>query len=189
MALLGHLLGHRVFPARYGWFLEGRWRSLVLSPARLAQRLNMSPHLTVLEIGAGGGYYAHPLSRMVRRFVALDLQTGMLQRLRRKPPVESLSPIRGDAGRLPFGPGSIDMVIAVTVLGEVPSAEATIGEVRRVLRAGGTFSVSEHWPDPDFLRFELVRRLCEAHGLRLDRRFGTRHNYTANFIAPEPRAP
>jgi ubiquinone/menaquinone biosynthesis C-methylase UbiE len=183
MDLAKHLLGRGIFPARYAWFLEGRWRSLVLSPGRLAARLPLSPDLTVLEIGAGGGYYSRSLSRSVRRFLAVDIQLAMLQRLRKKSSVVSLIAVRGDATRLPFPSGSVDLTIAVTVLGETPSAETTIAEVRRVLRRGGTFSISEHWPDPDFLRFDLVRTLCEAQGFRLEQRFGSDRNYTANFIA------
>lgn len=183
MSLLRHLSGHAIFPARYAWFLEGWWRSLVLSPERLTKRLPLSGHLRVLEIGVGGGYYAHPLSQRVGRLIALDIQTDMLRRLRRKPPVPALLPVRGDAGRLPLADGSLDLVIAVTVLGEVPSAGKTIAEVRRVLRRGGTFSVSEHLPDPDFLRFEQVRVLCSANGLLIAKRFGVRFNYTANFTA------
>jgi ubiquinone/menaquinone biosynthesis C-methylase UbiE len=183
MALIGHLLGRRIFPPRYAWFLEGWWRSLVLSPERLAQRLPLSARLAALEIGAGGGYYAHPLSQKVGRLIALDIQAEMLRRLREKPAVPGLLPVRGDAGCLPLADSSLDLVIAVTVLGEVPSAGATIAEVRRVLRPGGTFSVSEHLPDPDFLRFEQVRALCSTNGLLLARRFGARFNYTANFTA------
>lgn len=181
MELLKHVLGRGVFPARYAWFLEGRWRSLVLSPQRLAQRVGLTPHLTVLEIGAGGGFYARPLSRSVRRFVALDIQAAMLRRLRTKSTAPGLIPVRGDAGELPFESGSLDVVIAVTVLGEVTSAEATIREVHRALRPGGMLSVSEHWPDPDFIPFDRLKALGESNGLRLERRFGSRHNYTANF--------
>jgi ubiquinone/menaquinone biosynthesis C-methylase UbiE len=186
MGLVRHLVGRAIFPPRYAWFLEGRWRSVVLSPRRLAGRLALTPQLTVLEIGAGGGYYAHPLSALVCRFIALDIQAAMLERLRKRPPVSSLMLVRADAGRLPFPDRSVDLAIAVTVLGEVGSAETTIGEVRRVLRPGGTFSASEHWPDPDFLPFDQVRGWCEASGLRLAARFGSRHNYTANFTAAEP---
>lgn len=183
MSLIKHLFGRAIFPARYAWFLEGRWRRLVLSPERLQQRLELSPDLTVLEIGVGGGYYAQPLSRMVRRFIALDLQAEMLNRLRQKPGSAQLLPVRADAAHLPIADNSIDVVLAVTVLGEVPSAERTIGEVRRVLRPGGVFSVSEHWPDPDFLTFAHVNELCRSCGLRLQARYGVRFNYTATFRA------
>ena len=139
MALLKHLLGRAIFPARYAWFLEGRWRRLVLSPERLQQRLPLSPELTVLEIGAGGGYYAQPLSRLVRRFIALDLQAAMLRRLRQKAVGGHLLLVQADATELPVAERSIDLVLAITVLGEVPSAESTVAEVRRVLRPGGVF--------------------------------------------------
>ena len=183
MSLKAHLLGRGVFPSRYAWFLEGRWRRLVLSPERLERRLPVSGESTVLEIGAGGGNYARPLSRRVRRFLALDVQREMLQRLKKKSTVRHLFPVQGDATRLPFADGTIDLVIAVTVLGETPSAGTTIAEVARVLRPGGVFSVSEHWPDPDFLRFEQVNTWCRNNGLRLQERFGVRFNYTANFKA------
>jgi ubiquinone/menaquinone biosynthesis C-methylase UbiE len=183
MSLIKHLLGRAVFPARYAWFLEGRWRRLVLSPERLRQRLALSPGLTVLEIGAGGGYYAQPLSHLVRRYIALDLQAEMLERLRQKPIDAHLLLVQGDASHLPLAESSIDVVIAVTVLGEVPSAERTIAEVRRVLRPGGILSVSEHWPDPDFLSFTHVSELCGKSGLQLQARFGVRFNYTAIFRA------
>jgi len=181
MSLIKHLLGRSIFPSRYAWFLEGRWRRLVLSPERLQQRLALSPELTVLEIGVGGGYYAQPLSALVRRLIALDLQAGMLHRLRTKPVGAQLLPVQGDATHLPLVENSIDVVIAVTVLGEVPSPEQTIAEVRRVLRPGGVFSVSEHWPDPDFLSLSHVTSLCRKGGMQLRARYGARFNYTANF--------
>ena len=124
---------------------------------------------------------------MVRRFIALDLQAEMLHRLRSKPVGAQLLPVQGDATHLPLAESSIDLVIAVTVLGEVPSAERTIAEVRRVLRPGGVFSVSEHWPDPDFLSFSRVNSLCRNSGLELQTRYGARFSYTANFTAI-PRA-
>jgi ubiquinone/menaquinone biosynthesis C-methylase UbiE len=192
MSLIKHLLGRAIFPPRYAWFLEGRWRRLVLSPERLQQRLGLSPELTVLEIGVGGGYYARPLSRLVRRFIGLDIQAEMLGRLREKAVDTHLLPVQGDATHLPFAAGTIDVVIAVTVLGEVPSADHTIAEVRRVLRLGGIFSVSEHWPDPDFLPFVHVNKLCRNNGLYLHTRYGGRHNYTGTFRAyatqPAPAA-
>lgn len=188
MSLIRHLLGRAIFPSRYAWFLEGRWRRLVLSPERLQRRLPLSPELTVLEIGAGGGYYARPLSALVRRFIALDLQAEMLRRLRTLPAGDQLLLIQGDATRLPIAECSVDVVLAVTVLGEVPTAEGTIAEVHRVLRPGGLFSVSEHWPDTDFLSFPLVNSLCQRGGLQLQARYGTRHNYTANFMVQPPAA-
>lgn len=183
MSLIRHLLGRAIFPPRYAWFLEGGWRRLVLSPGRLQQRLALSPDQTVLEIGAGGGYYARPLSALVRRFIALDFQAAMLHRLGTKTATRQLLLVQGDATHLPIAEGSIDVVIAVTVLGEAPSAESAVAEVRRVLRPGGVFSISEHWPDTDFLSFSHVNSLCQKSGFQLHSRYGARRNYTANYTA------
>jgi len=183
MGLIRHLLGRSIFPPRYAWFLEGRWRRLVLSPERLRQRVALSPELTVLEIGSGGGYYARPLSAFVHRLIAIDLQAEMLHRLRSKSNSLLLLPVRADATHLPVAGSSIDVVLAVTVLGEVSSAQRTIAEVRRVLRPGGVLSVSEHWPDPDFLSFSQVNELCRESGFQLTTRYGVRFSYTANFRA------
>jgi ubiquinone/menaquinone biosynthesis C-methylase UbiE len=184
MSLITHLFGRSVFPARYAWFLEGRWRQLILSPDQLQRRLPLSPEMTVLEIGVGGGYYAGPLSQFVHRFIGLDLQAEMLKRLRQRCPDGRVIPVHGDALHLPLADGVIDIVIAVTVLGEVPSAEGAIAEAHRVLRPGGFLSISEHWPDPDFLAFPQVDALCRKSGLQLQTRYGGRRNYTAIFRAP-----
>jgi ubiquinone/menaquinone biosynthesis C-methylase UbiE len=107
----------------------------------------------------------------------------MLHRLRTQPASGRLLLVQGDATHLPIAEGSVDVVIAVTVLGEVPSAGSAVDEVRRVLRPGGVFSVSEHWPDTDFLSFSHVNSLCQERGFQLQSRYGTRRNYTANFTA------
>lgn len=183
MSLFTHFLGRSIFPARYAWFLEGRWRRLILSPEQLQQRLPLSIGMIVLEIGVGGGYYAGPLSQFVHRYIGLDVQAGMVKRLRQRHPGAHLVPVQGDAMQLPLADGSVDIVIAVTVLGEVPSAERAIAEARRVLRSGGLLSISEHWPDPDFLSFPSVNALCRKSGFQLQSCHGGLRNYTATFAA------
>ena len=184
MALIPHLLGRASFPARFAWFLEGWWRGLVLSPDELQRRLALAPEQTVLEIGSGGGYYARPLASRVRRLIAVDIQLAMLARLRRLGRAPMPFPVQADAGELPLPSASVDVVIAVTVLGEVGSIEKTLAEVRRVLRPGARFAASEHLPDPDFIAFPRLEALCRSHGLTLRARFGRRFNYTAVFSAP-----
>lgn len=151
-----------------------------MSPERLLRRLALSAGMRVVEIGPGGGYYARPLSGAVRSLIAVDVQAAMLKRLQRKPRA-NLLPLRADAMQLPLATRSIDAVVAVTALGEIPSPEAAIAEVRRVLRPGGFFSVSEHWPDPDFIPFARLSDLCRTGGLHLDTHYGGRRNYTATF--------
>ena len=179
--VLRHVLGRGVFPEKLAWFLEGSWRRLVLSPETLARRLPPTTSATVCEIGIGGGYYGRALAKLAHRFIGLDIQLGMLRRVASRADGRGLLLVQADATRLPLASESIDLVIAVTVLGEVPSAPATLQEVVRVLRPGGTLSVSEHFPDPDYIRFDQLRTMCEESGLRFERKHGRRVSYTATF--------
>ena len=179
-----HLLGRSVFPAPYAWFLEGRWRRWVLSPEQLATRLPLRADLTACEIGVGGGYYARHLTNAVRRLIGLDLQQAMLHRVQGQGAAPNLLLVQGDATALPLADASIDLLIAVTVLGEVPSADAAIAEAGRVLRPDGVLSVSEHLPDPDFVPFKRLERICTSRGFACEARFGRTWCYTANFRAP-----
>ena len=179
--LLKHLLGPRPYPAGFAWFLEGPWRRWVLSPEELARRLGLPKAVQVCELGVGGGYYARSLALAVRSFLGLDLQRAMLARARTRSSPSAILLVQADATHLPLRAASFDIVVAVTVLGEVPSAEATIAEVARVLRPGGLFSVSEHLPDPDFQPLRRVSELCDRCGLRLERHYGQPWAYTANY--------
>ena len=178
--VIQHLLGRGIFPGQLAWFLEGPWRRLVLSPATLGRRLPLTDRSVVCEIGVGGGYYARALAPHARRYLGLDLQAAMLKRVRKRGGNGVLL-VQADATRLPLASSSVDLVIAVTVLGEVPSVPDALNEVWRVLRAGGTLSVSEHFPDPDRIAFDRLRSLCDKSGLHFERLDGRRWSYTATF--------
>lgn len=154
-----------VFPEECSWLLELRARRLLLSPARLAARLRVAPDLSVLEVGAGSGYYSIDVARRLTRgrLALVDVQPGMLQRCRVKAAAAEITNVTfvvSDASALPFASAAFDLVYLVAVLGEIRDTDAAIAELRRVLRPAGVLSVSEHLPDPIFTtRTALPSRL------------------------------
>ncbi len=175
-----------VFPHEMSFLLELRWRSLLLSPRKLAARLPLTATARVLEVGAGSGSYSAEVARAVTRgaLVLLDLQPEMLKKARRKLSAEGLSNVcytAADAGRLPFADDTFDLLYLVTVLGEIADRGAFLGEARRVLKTGGVLSVSEHLPDPDFSTCATVRSLIEGAGFKFLGRRGVSWSYTADF--------
>jgi len=94
----------------------------------------------VLDVGSGTGHYAR-LARALgaRLAIAFDLTPEMLGRAPRPAAV-------GDAGRLPFASESLDVAIAALLLSFVKDLEATLGEIARVLRPGGTLVASDLHP-------------------------------------------
>ena len=73
-----------VFPHLFWWVLELRWRRIVLSPQTLVSRVVVRPDVSVLEIGAGSGYYTTEVARHAVRgqVVVFDIQVEMLERCR-----------------------------------------------------------------------------------------------------------
>jgi ubiquinone/menaquinone biosynthesis C-methylase UbiE len=71
----------------------------------------------------------------------------------------------------------------VTVLAEIPDRARALAELRRVLKPGGTLSVSELLLDPDCPRRQTEIRWCEAAGFRLTSAYGGLLEHTASFAS------
>ena len=179
-------LGRGVFPPELSFFLELPWRHVVLSPRKLVARLGLTNTSHVLEVGAGSGFYSVEVARKLSagQLELTDLQPEMLRKAQRKLQNKGLASVGytlSDAGSLPFKEASFDTLFLVAVLGEVSQQKAFLKEAHRVLKPGGTLSISEHLPDPDFSPFAKTKSLVEREGFELAEHYGARWNYTANF--------
>jgi ubiquinone/menaquinone biosynthesis C-methylase UbiE len=86
--------------------------------------------------------------------------------------IENVEVVRGDRRQMPRLDESFDMVFLVDVVGEIPDKPAFFSECARVLRVGGTLSVTEQISDPDFRLPHTVRTLASEAGLREEGRVG-----------------
>lgn len=152
-----------------GWSRE--WAlSHLESPERLrsgeAERVwtlvGLEPGETVVDVGAGTGYFAFPAARRVGprgRVYAVDISTDLVALLRerrheRRTP--QLKPILSTRSRIPLQAHTADVVLMANLLHGAP--EATLREATRLLRPRGRFVIVE-W----------VKR-ATAHGPPLERR-------------------
>lgn len=181
------ILRRGCFPHECSWLIDNPVRRLFVTPEQLAQRLPMVERSRVLEIGPGSGYFSVEFARRVLagRLELFDLQPEMLAKARRKLEAQGLFTVGYTAGNasaeLPFAEAQFDLVILVTVLGEVPDQAACIRSIHRVLRGQGVLAVHEHLPDPDFVSFKKLRSIVETHGFAVAQRWGRWWNYTAIF--------
>ncbi len=125
----------RAYPDRSNTF--GNWNV----PVMLLREIERLPRdLRILELGAGGGFFASELDR--RGFTNLTLSdfTGTtLAALRHGMPHAKL--VGADGARLPFLDGSFDIIISTDVIEHIPEVEQHIAEVARVLAPGGRYYV------------------------------------------------
>lgn len=152
--------------------------------------LELQPGMAVLDAGCGPGRLTIPLARQLGErgeVVAVDIQLGMLDRVRSKAASAGLDNIR--LLQLGIGEGKLgnkrfDRALLVTVLGEIPDRHAALNEIFETLKPGGWLSVTEVIFDPHFLRRRTVASLAEAVGFRQKAIHGNSIAYTMILERP-----
>jgi malonyl-CoA O-methyltransferase len=104
----------------------------------------------VLDLGAGTGRASAELKRRYRgsTVIALDLAPGMLQQAARHQRLfRRFERICADAGRLPLGTASVDIVFSNLMLQWCDPLDDVFAEIRRVLRPEGFLTFTTFGPD------------------------------------------
>jgi ubiquinone/menaquinone biosynthesis C-methylase UbiE len=186
-------LVHFPAPAFIGHLLDSGYRRRIQPPAQLIERSGIKKGMQVLDLGCGSGAFTTFLARAVGqkgKVYALDIQADMLKQLKRKlskpenKDIRNIKLIEGNAYELPFEDGSLDLVNMVTVLQEIPDRSRALHEVKRVLKPGGLFAVTELFPDPDYPWKSTAIKFGEAAGFVVDKVSGNFFNYTVRFKKP-----
>jgi demethylmenaquinone methyltransferase/2-methoxy-6-polyprenyl-1,4-benzoquinol methylase len=127
---------------------DPRWRAALVAATRAG------PDDRVLDVAAGTGLVSAALVRCHGcRVVALDQSERMLgglrARLAAEPALaERIEPIAGEAERLPFADASFDALTFTYLLRYVDDVAATLRELARVVRPGGTIGMVEFGVPP-----------------------------------------
>ena len=122
--------------------LEIRW---------FKERCGLAPGGRVLEVGCGRGAGTALIKRAFRPAIihALDLDIEMIRRAHTYLAPEALKGIEfyvADCARLPFRDGTMDAVFGFGVLHHIPDWQRALGEIARVLTAGGIYCFEELYP-------------------------------------------
>jgi SAM-dependent methyltransferase len=178
-------------PSWLGWMVEMDNPFTKTNRARvIVGHLGLAPAMKVLDAGCGPGRLTLPLAEGVGpqgEVLAVDIQDGMLSRVREKVEAAGLQNVRylqarlGD-GKLPQT--TFDRALLVTVLGEIPDQVAALKEIYDALKPGGILSVTEVIFDPHFQRREAVLQATQATGFREKNFFGRRLAYTLHLEKP-----
>jgi len=149
-----------------------------ITRARLRDALDPQPGDRVLEIGPGTGYYSLDAAAWIGpdgRLDIFDLQQQMLDHTMRRAAergLTNITPIQGDARRLPYPDATFDAAYLVAVLGEIPDQQAALSELARVVKPGGRIVVGELCGDPHWVSPRALRRHATEAGLHAERRVG-----------------
>ncbi|MCJ7515120.1 MAG: class I SAM-dependent methyltransferase [Dehalococcoidia bacterium] len=193
LAKIVRKLWHFPAPAFIGRLLDSGYRRRIQPPDKFIERSGIKKGMQVLDLGCGSGAFTPFIARTVGekgKVYALDIQADMLKQLERKlakpenRDIKNIKLIEGNAYELPFDNGSIDLVNMVTVLQEIPDRNMALAEVKRVLKPGGLFSVTELFPDPDYPWKSTTVKLGNEARFVVDKISGNFFNYTVRFRKP-----
>jgi ubiquinone/menaquinone biosynthesis C-methylase UbiE len=122
--------------------LEDPERLKWLPPQAVIEALALRSDMTVADIGAGTGYFAIPMSRIVARVWAIDFQREMLELLRRKLTNETnIELLEGSADATTLPDHSCHVAFVATVWHELESRDVVLVEMRRILKPKGALAI------------------------------------------------
>lgn len=135
-------------------YLDHAHAGLEHAERRLRAGLPLVAGDRVLDLGCGAGHELLALEREGMRAVGVDLSAAMVEASRRRLLSEGVPVrlVRADVAGLPFRDRTFDACRIERVLQHVADPAAVLGEVRRVLRPGGSVAVLE----PDWASFTLA---------------------------------
>jgi arsenite methyltransferase len=104
---------------------------------------------TVIDLGSGAGndaFIARHETGGNGRVIGIDFTPAMLERARKNAAVRGFSNvefIEGDIEKMPVADDIADVIVSNCVLNLIPDKAAVLKEIKRVLKPGGHFSISD----------------------------------------------
>jgi ubiquinone/menaquinone biosynthesis C-methylase UbiE len=183
-------LYHFPAPVYIGIFLDSKLRRWMQPTPQLISRSGIKAGMKVLDLGCGSGAFTTVIARTVGdrgKVYAVDMQPAMLKQLKRKlaktenRDIDNIEIKQSGAYDLPLEDNTLDAVVMVATLQEIPDRGRALREVRRVLKPGGILAISEFFIDTDYPRRTTTIRVCQQEGFVLDTSLGNFWNYTVRF--------
>ncbi|MGQ9721149.1 MAG: class I SAM-dependent methyltransferase [Candidatus Jordarchaeum sp.] len=162
-------------------------RRVIQRPEVLAERMRLKPGMIIVEIGPGKGNYTKAVAERVLpggKVYAIDIQKSVIERLKKRTEKEGITniiPKIDDAYNLSFTNESVDRILAICTLPEIPEPGKVLREFHRILKPDGLVCLSEVLPDPDYPRRSTEKRWASEAGFELREEFGNFFLYQLNF--------
>jgi ubiquinone/menaquinone biosynthesis C-methylase UbiE len=172
-------MDNRRFPAAEAHRLDLPARRLWLPPVDVVVAMNVHSGQTVVDVGAGTGYFSLPLADAVGlhgKVYAVDAQNEMLALLRQKldeAAILNVELIHAEAVSTGLPQCSCDLFFAANVWHEFEDRSAVLKEAARVLKVGGQIAILDWRTDaPPEPGPPVAHRLHSSNAVDVMRSYG-----------------
>ena len=164
---IAQVMGHQAAD-----WLERPEREKEEQPAKLIEALKVKPGEVIADIGAGSGYYAFRLSKLVGskgKILAVDIQPEMLDIIRKRMKeqhITNVEPIQGTITDPKLPTQSVDTILMVDVYHEFDHPfEMTVAMVKALKPGGRMVFVEFRMEDPE-VPIKLVHKMTQKQVLK-----------------------
>jgi arsenite methyltransferase len=187
--LLGVLAGNAGATGRLDAYfaeLEAPDRARWQQPERVVSVLGLRRGMVIADVGAGTGYFTRRFAAAVGpkgRVLALDIEPGMLEELRRRAPeaknIETRQVAPDDPG---LAPRSVDRIFVCNTGHHLPDRVRYYAKLRRALRPGGRLVLVDFYRRDLPLGPPTKEKVSRAQTLREARAAGFRLHASHAFL-------
>jgi ubiquinone/menaquinone biosynthesis C-methylase UbiE len=187
------------WPAILAFWLENPYMKIFANPTDLISKIPTYENPRVLELGVGAGRVLIRLSKSLQgigSFIGIDLQEKMISHATKKAlsedaeikdslyfkkldltNSEDYNSIKDEIG--------YDLILLITVLGEIPEKTKTLETAKNLLAPGGTIVIQEVLPDPCYITSGNLRKIAKTAGLKHEKTYKNLLNYISLFKAAD----
>jgi ubiquinone/menaquinone biosynthesis C-methylase UbiE len=163
---IAHVMGH----AAATW-LERPEREEEENPKKLLELLKLKDADVVADIGAGSGYYAFRMAKLVPKgkVLAVDIQKEMLDIIRdraKKEGVTNVEPVQGEEADPKLKDESVDVILLVDVYHEFALPYEMTEKMVKALKPGGRLVFVEFRLEDEKVPIKLVHKMSERQVLK-----------------------
>lgn len=149
-------------------WLERSERESEESPSKAVALLGLKPGMVVTDLGAGTGYYAVRMARLVGptgKVYAVDIQPKMLELLGKRlssAGITNVEPLLGAEAETNLPPGSQDLIILVDVYHEFSKPQEMLRSIRKALKEDGRLVLLEFRKEDPAIPIRLEHKMTLA---------------------------
>jgi SAM-dependent methyltransferase len=135
----------------------------------------------ILDVGAGSGRHSAQAFHLGARVVAVDLGDSIDVARRNLP--DAVLTVQADAERLPFAPGSFDLVMSIGVLHHLEDTQRALSSLVRYVRPGGHLHVYLYWVPEIRWHRPLLKLVAQARRATVRLPYGVVHRLSYPLAA------